>query len=91
VLNIRSSIQNSMTFSSHSSAKRKTAIQLTVLSALARLGVDPWGEAARLSELTSEAATSALAAAIAALPAGDWKASDSRSIAVTPLLKSPNQ
>lgn len=25
--------------------------QLTVLSALARLGLDPWGEAARLSKL----------------------------------------
>lgn len=62
--------------------EEKSGIQLTVLSALARLGFDPWREAARLSELTKEAATKALAAAIVALPEGDWKASDSRSIAV---------
>jgi hypothetical protein len=62
--------------------EEKSGIQLTVLSALARLGLDPWGEAARLSELPKEAATHALAAAIAALPEGDWKVSDSRSIAV---------
>lgn len=61
--------------------EEKNGLQLTVLSALARLGLDPWGEAARLSKLTREAATSALAAAIATLPEGDWKASDSRSIA----------
>ena len=61
--------------------EEKNGIQLTVLSALARLGFDPWGEAARLSELTREAATTALAATIATLPAGDWKASDSRSVA----------
>ena len=61
--------------------EEKSGLQLTVLSALTRLGFDPWGEAARLSGLTKEAATSALAAAIARLPEGDWKASDSRSIA----------
>jgi len=62
--------------------EERSGQQLTVLSALARLGLDPWGEAARLSELPKEAATQALAAAIAALPEGDWKVSDSRSIAV---------
>ena len=56
--------------------------QLTVLSALARLGLDPWGEAARLSELSDEAATKALAAVIGALPGGDWKVSEGQSIAV---------
>ena len=55
--------------------------QLTVLSALARLGLDPWGEAASLSKLTREAATSALAAKLAALPEGHWKESDIRTIA----------
>jgi hypothetical protein len=54
---------------------------LTVLSALARLGIDPWVEAARLADLSAEAATSALAAAIAVLPEGDWKVADSSSIA----------
>jgi hypothetical protein len=34
--------------------KEKNGMQLTVLSALVRLGFDPWREAARLSELTKE-------------------------------------
>ena len=62
--------------------QEKSGMQLTVLSALVRLGFDPWREAARLSELTKEAATSAMAAAISALPEGDWTGSNSRSIAV---------
>ena len=63
--------------------EEESETQLTVLSALARLGLEPWGEAARLSELTKEAATNALAAAIHSLPEGDWKASDIRSIAAS--------
>lgn len=59
----------------------KSGIQLTVLSALARLDLDPWREAARLSKLTREAATTALAAAICALPEGEWNAQDSQLIA----------
>ncbi len=55
--------------------------QLTVLSALARLDLDPWGEAADLSKRTRKAATSELAAKIAVLPQGDWKKSDLPSIA----------
>ena len=62
--------------------QEKSGMQLTVLSALARFGFDPWREAARLSELTKEAATSALAAVISELPEGDWKGLNSRSIAV---------
>src|SRR6185437_6834745 len=54
---------------------------LTVLSALTRLGVDPWREAARLSDLPRAAAAQALAAIIAALPEGDWKMTDSSAIA----------
>jgi len=61
--------------------EEENGVELTVLSALARLGLDPWGEAANLSKLTREAATSALAAKIAALPDGHWKESDIRSIA----------
>lgn len=59
----------------------KNGIQLTVLSALSRLGLDPWREAARLSKLTRDGATSALAAAICKLPEGEWSALDSQSIA----------
>lgn len=62
--------------------EEKNGLQLTVLSALARLGLDPWGEAARLSELSAEKAMRALAAALASLPEGDWKVSDVRSIAI---------
>ncbi len=56
-------------------------LQLTVLSALTRLGLDPWQEAARLSDLPRDAAARALAAIIARLPEGDWKASESGAIA----------
>jgi len=56
-------------------------VQLTVLTALTRLGLDPWQEAARLSDLPREAAARALAAALAGLPEGDWKASESGAIA----------
>jgi hypothetical protein len=56
-------------------------VSLTVLTALTRLGLDPWQEAARLSDLPREAAARALAATIATLPEGDWKASDSGVIA----------
>jgi hypothetical protein len=62
--------------------EERSGQQLTVLSALARLGLDPWGEAARLSGLPKEAATDALVEVIGALPGGDWKVSDLQSIAV---------
>lgn len=42
--------------------------EVTVLSALSRLGVDPWQEAARLAALPREAAAEALAATILRLP-----------------------
>lgn len=61
--------------------EEKSGQDLTVLSALARLGLDPWGEADRLSALSKEAAVGALAATIAKLPRGDWKRSDTQSIA----------
>ena len=60
----------------------ESGMQLTVLSALTRLGFDPWREAARLSELTKGAAINALAVTISALPEADLKGSNSRSIAV---------
>lgn len=62
--------------------EEESGSQLTVLSALARLGLDPWTEAARLSELPKEAATAALTATIARLPEGALKAADVRSIAL---------
>jgi hypothetical protein len=61
--------------------KEKVGTQLTVLTALTRLGFDPWREAARLSNLPRETAARVFAVTIAMLPEGDWKASDSEAIA----------
>jgi hypothetical protein len=55
--------------------EEKTGMQLTVQTALIRLGFDPWQEAARLSGLSKAAAVQALTAAMARLPEGDWNAS----------------
>jgi hypothetical protein len=51
-------------------------IPLSVLSALARLGLDPRAEAARLSRLTSDAAASQLGRLLARLPDRPWTAPD---------------
>jgi hypothetical protein len=47
----------------------KSGMPLSVVSALARLDVDPWEEAARLAAMPGEAATQRLSALIASLPA----------------------
>ena len=54
---------------------------LTALSALARSGVDPWDEAARLSELPRETATKSLTSLISELPNGRWAQSATGTIA----------
>lgn len=46
----------------------KTGTPLSVLSALARLDIDPWAEAARLAALPRDAAASALAVILRRLP-----------------------
>ena len=56
--------------------EEESGIELTVFSALTRLAVDPWGEAARLSGLRREIAAPALASMIARLPSGRWEPSD---------------
>src|SRR6478672_5107174 len=56
-------------------------LPITVLTALTRLGLDPWEEAARLSDLPRDVAARALAATIAALPRRDDKAADSQALA----------
>ncbi len=48
----------------------KNGTLLSVLSALARLDLDPWQEAAGLARLSGEAATQRLASLIAAMPDG---------------------
>ena len=51
----------------------QNGMTLSVMSGLARLGVDPWAEAARLSGLPGPAAIDALARKIAAISGGSWK------------------
>jgi hypothetical protein len=45
-----------------------SGVPITVLSALTRLGIDPWAEGARLSDLPKVAAAQALAPVIARFP-----------------------
>ena len=58
-------------------------IPLSVLSALAQLGLDPRNEAARLSNLTSEAAASQLGRLFARLPDRPWTSLEIQGIAST--------
>jgi hypothetical protein len=62
---------------------------LSVFSGLARLGVDPWEEAARLASLPGPAAIEALARVIAGLAGGSWRASDAPRIAARLVLLLP--
>lgn len=54
---------------------------LSVLSALVRLNLDPWKEAAELSELPKDTATQRLATLIARLHGGQWAPADLGAIA----------
>lgn len=54
---------------------------LSVVSALARLEMDPWQEAARLSALPRELAAPALDRLIRRLPPGTWSQTDTSMIA----------
>jgi hypothetical protein len=54
---------------------------LSVLSALARLNVDPWEEAAALARLPLDAATQKLTSLIAALPVGSSARADPATVA----------
>jgi len=69
------------TFLFASVGKEEDGIPLSVLSALARLGLDPRNEAARLSHLTSKAAASQLGGLLARLPNRPWTPSEIRRIA----------
>ena len=62
-------------------AADRNEMPLSVLSALARLGIDPWEKAAELSELPKVNAAQRLAALIAQLPGGRWTQAESRAIA----------
>ena len=59
----------------------KNGMLLTVLSALARLDLDPWGEAANLAQLPTEAATERMRSLVAAVSEEPATASESESVA----------
>lgn len=61
--------------------QEKAGMPLSVLSALTRLGVDPWLEAARLSDLPKDFAIATLSGMLARLPVGRWELSETRGIA----------
>jgi hypothetical protein len=60
---------------------QKNDMPLSVLSALTRLNIDPWAEAAELSELPKDTATRRLASLIGRLPGGQEARTDSSAIA----------
>jgi hypothetical protein len=66
---------------------------LSLLSALARLNIDPWQEATRLAQLSKSNATQRLASLIARLPPGAWAEPDCHTIAdrLIELLPSPSR
>ena len=59
----------------------RNEMSLTVLSALSRLNMDPWEEAAELCELPKDSAARRLASLIARLPGGPWAQADAKRIA----------
>jgi hypothetical protein len=59
----------------------ESGMPLSVLSTLARLGMDPWQEAARLARLPRSAAIEALARVIATMPRSLWPLPDATAIA----------
>ena len=64
---------------------------LSVLSALARLDIDPWLEAAELARLPRETATQRLASSIAALPPGSTAHLEHGTIAARLIALLPHQ
>jgi hypothetical protein len=63
---------------------------LSVLSALARMGMDPWQEGGRLAKLPRRAAADALGKLIEAMPASRWSQSEAWVIASRLVVLLPN-
>jgi len=61
--------------------EERNGVALSVISALTRLGIDPWDEAARLSGLRKDVAIQTLAVRITDFPGGWWTQSDATGIA----------
>lgn len=68
-----------------------SGMPLSVVSALARLDLDPWQEAGRLAKLPRPIAANELARVIAGLPTGLWPMSDATPIAVRLVALLPGQ
>lgn len=62
--------------------EESNGMTLSVLSGLSRLGLDPWDEAAWLSQQSKETAIAALGHRIAHMPCGKWQLADATGIAV---------
>jgi hypothetical protein len=62
--------------------EERDGMPLSVISALTRLGFDPWIEASRLSSLEKREAVEQLAPIIARLPGERWASSEVRKIAL---------
>jgi hypothetical protein len=62
--------------------EERNGIPLSMISALAQLGLDPWDEAGRLSSLAKQEAVERLAGLILRLPGTRRPPSDARQIAV---------
>jgi hypothetical protein len=74
--------------------KDSDGMPVTLLTVLARLGVDPWEEAADLSHLSREPAMQRLASRLESMPNGPASAADTVSIAtrlITLLHRSPRK
>jgi hypothetical protein len=65
--------------------------RLTILSMLARLGKDPWAEAARLARLPKSSTIDDLANSISKMPLGPQALTDARSTAARVMLLLPSQ
>lgn len=63
--------------------EEKSGVMLSILSAFARLEVDPWAEAARLAQMPRDAAAVALAALLRRLPQPSAEQPDHGEIART--------
>ena len=61
--------------------EERNGTSLSVLSALARLDIDPWAEAAHLAALPRDAAASALAVILRRLPAQQPETPDASTVA----------
>lgn len=61
--------------------EERNGVELTLISAFARLGMDPWREAERLALLPRTAASVALAEILVLFPSAAWDRAENRAIA----------